>query len=367
VDSQSGRGRFVIEPPEVGAVLAGMTVSAGAAAARRSSPAAADAGAVVDEGGSRHEDSASSSGESPAPAGGGEEDSVTVHASEGGLSPSPVAPRERPRSRSTSSSESSSSHGEDKRVPRVASAVVKLGDVQAALASLDEPRDSRAGASNERRDEVDIERRGDRRVVLKTHDSPRVAKKPQSKRNARGQRRKERRVDSQQHVGLHDSERRIQENLVRSPEYGDFVPLFSPPPPFPGYSSQGGYVPAAAAGSSSDRARDAQYGVRPDQRREGERGRSRGRSVPRQDVSRARSPAGGRARSRGRSTARQRDIRERSPLHQRARSRGRSTSRRRDDDRSRSRGRSVGAREDARRGGADQRQRRNRSRSRSRR
>jgi hypothetical protein len=366
VDSQSGRGRFVIEPPEVGAVLAGMTVSAGAAAARRSSPAAADAGAV-DERRSRHEESASSSSESHAPAGGEEEDSVTVHASEGGLSPSPVAPRERPRSRSTSSSESSSSHGEGKHVPRVASAVVKLGDVQAALASLDEPRDIRAGASNERCDGVDIERREDRRVVVKEHDSPRVAKKPQSKRSARGQRRKGKRVASQQHVSLHESERRIQENLVRSPEYGDFVPMFSPPPPFPGYSSQGGYVPAAAAGSSSGRARDAQYGVRPDQRREGERARSRGRSVPRQDVNRARSPAGGRARSRGRSTARQRDVRERSPLHRRARSRDRSTSRRREDDRSRSRGRSVGAREDARRGGADQRQRRNRSRSRSRR
>jgi hypothetical protein len=37
VDSQSGRGRFVIEPPEVGAALAGMTITSGAAEARRES------------------------------------------------------------------------------------------------------------------------------------------------------------------------------------------------------------------------------------------------------------------------------------------------------------------------------------------
>jgi hypothetical protein len=361
-------------------VLAGMTVSAGAAEARRASPAAVDARAT-DEKRSTCEEVGSSSSESSPPAE-GEEDSVTVHASDGGLSPSPVAQRGRPRTRSTSSSGSSSSHGEGKRGQRVASAVVKLGDVQAALASLDDTSGRGAGAGNECHGVVaatspklpeqsqDSERREDRRVVVKERATPRTAKKHKGKRGLRGGKRKWKRDASHQHVDLHESEWRVRENLARTPQYGEFVPMFSPPPPFPGYPSQDRYVPAAAAGSSSERARDAQYGVRQDHRRghEGERARSRGRSVSRQNADdRARSPAGGRARSRGRSAARQRDARERSPLDRRARSRGRSASRRPDDDRSRSRGRSVGAREDARRGASDQRQRRNRSRSRSRR
>jgi hypothetical protein len=405
VDSQSGRGRFVIEPPEVGAVLAGMTMAAGVAEARRASPAASGARDQEEEGVAG--DETASGNIQPAR---GEGDSVTLHASDGSLSPAPVARRGRPRAMSTSSSGSSSSHDEGKRDHQVASVVIQMSDMQAAVASMEPSSGKDAGAGDGRQADAvvassrrepsesseDGEQHGDRRLVTEEAGGQRATGKQKRKRGSCGLVRKGKKKAARQSVVLHESEGRVRENRARSPHYTSYVPMYSPPPPLPGYASQGGYVPAAAAGSSSDRARDAQYGARggsqrdPQRGYEGERARSRGRSTTRHATDdRARSPAGSRARSRGRSVAGQHDARERTPPNYRARSRGRSVGRRReehvrtsgeargrsrgrsaslrpDGDRARSRGRSVGAREVARRQDTcEQRRRRNRSRSRS--
>jgi hypothetical protein len=414
VDSQSSRGRFVIEPPEVGAALAGMSITSGAAEARRESPTA---GGEIDD--DRRSDAGrwtESSGSGRKQEEGG--DSVIVHASDGGLSPSPVTRRGRPRARSTSSSDSSSSRGGRRRGQRVASTVIKIGDVQAALAAIEASPVKDAGAvegrqsggravvgspgrgPSEDKEEHEDERRDDRRLVVEEARDERAPLKQKKKRGSRGGAAKRHRkmAADQSRVGLHESEAMVRENLARSPHYMEYIPMFSPPPPFPGYVSRGGYVPAAAAGSSSSLARDAHYGASHGLHHEGRlgyevgRARSRGRSVASQGGDeRARSPAEGHMRSRGRSVARRSDDRERTPLDNRARSRGRSVARRPEDrartpqetrarsrgrsvarrpegDRACSCGRSVGSQQGARHQGAsDQRRRRSRSRSRSRR
>ena len=335
MDNQSGRGRFVIEPPEVGAVLAGMTMSAGVAEAQRTSPAVSGVRAEEEAASS---DEAASENSPPA---------MIVHASDGSLSPA------------------ASSDITQARERQAAAAAMELSPGRDAWAG--ESRQPAAVDTSPRRESPE----GPGRVEAEESGRQRSTEAQRRTREGRGRDHQRKGKAVRQSVGRPDSERRAWENVAQSPRRAAYVPAFSPPPPFPGYVSQGGYVPAAAAGSSSGRARDVQYGVRggPQQRgNDYERARSRGRSVARQHDARERSPLACRARSRGRSEGRRRREDVRGPSETRGRSRGRSSSQRPDGDRARSRGRSVGAQGSARhRDASEQRRRRSRSRSRSRR
>ncbi len=154
--------------------------------------------------------------------------------------------------------------------------------------------------------EAGVDYSGDRRMVVREDagDGSSTQRKQRHGGNNRGWDNKKSKGAEQvrEDVGFHESQVTIQRNLMRSPVYGDFVPIFSPPPPFPGYAGRVGYVPAAAAGSAGGLARDARH--------------DDGRGYRRGD--------------------------RRSPAEERARSRGCSVSRWQADDRARSRGQSAG-------------------------
>ncbi len=337
VDNQTGRGRIVIEPPEMDAALAGISLSSGVAEAARQgySTAGVDAGNEErSDTGHGTEDDGDANKRARETS-----DSVNVHASDGGLTPSPVARRGRPRTRSTSSSGSSTSRGGGRRDQRkLAMCGRRLPPLNRRLRGTwrSTRGSSLVGATWMRVPSATRQRAAGMSATListATDDwwctRGEVIKCHQGE-NGSGKRNKE---AGQPHmdVGIHESEQMVRENLGRSPRYGDYVPMFSPPPPFPGYVHRGGYVLAATAGSSSVLARDAQYGASRDHRHEGRQ-----------------SGEGERARSRGRSVSRRRvDDRARSPEESRARSRGRSVARRQEGDRARSRGRSVGPRANA--------------------
>ncbi len=354
VDNQTGRGRFVIEPPEVGAALAGITLSSGVAAA------GSQMSATVNVASTKDDDVSVSQRER------GVVDGVDVHASDGELSPSSGARRSRSRSDSSGSSSSSSGGSRAGRESdrRVASAAAGMDDMRAAVASAASPMEAAVerresprqraredeGARSRSVDQDELDRNNDQRLVIYGNEALPAKKR---KRDVRG-RGKGRRNKKSQHeiVGTHESERLIQRNLARSPHYGDYVPMFCPPPPYPGHEPRGRYVPAAAAGSSNDRARDVHFLEADDWRRERHQGADRERS-----------------RERGRSVARQpRLIHTRSPADDEGRSRGRSVPRRQESERARSRRRSLGprVRQDDSQQGINYRSRR-RSRSRSRR
>jgi hypothetical protein len=230
----------VIEPPEVGAALAWMTLSRGASGSTQQGAVASDE-CVDDEGGNevnrRGEENAQGA------------DNVSVHASDGELSASPAVRREQSVSSSSSSSGEASEDG--RQGHKIASAVIDHGIAPPVVAPV-EAADERRSVDNRRRGVILMDnRRGERADGDDDGDKRKVIHKDGGDGTSARRRRRHggRKAVSQEGrgAGVHDSEVIIQRNLVRSPVYGDYVPIFSPPPPFPGYGGRSGYVPAVAA------------------------------------------------------------------------------------------------------------------------
>jgi hypothetical protein len=271
-------------------------------------------------------------------------DNVSVHASDGELSPSPAARHNRSGSPSSSSSGEASDDG--RRGRKIASALVDPGVAHTMVATVEATDEEQSGDNRRRGVTLMDNRRGESEDGDDSVDRRKVIREDGGDDTSVRRRRRhggQKAVSQGGHgADVHESEAVIQRNLVRSPAYGDYVPMFSPPPPFPGYGGRSGYVQAVAAGSASASARDARYGdsrgYHEEDRRSSveRRARSRGRFVDRRQVD-------DRARSRGRSIGPRvgaDEPRRVASESGRRDDRGRREERSRRDDRSRSRRRS---------------------------
>ncbi len=304
VDSRTDGSRYVIEPPEVGSALAGMSLSAGTSASRVSAVPAERV------------------------------DGVEVHASDVELDGCASE-----ASSSSSSSESDTGNVVRSSVNRVAAgstaspiADVKVGDggvsAHTSAVMYTMPGDE-SGRWHHRtyEEDVDADRRvgfrGDHGVDVDDKHTATdfrgegVAWKANTQRSRRRRGGKKRGRESTQQAG-----RQREEGARRPVHAGNEVPAYQPPPAFPG----GSYVAAAAAGHAGAQARDA-YQVAGDDRCRPSRGYSRGRSESRWRGG-DRSPARGRSEGpRGRRDDergwRDRRSRARSPGRYRSRSRSR--------------------------------------------